>query len=175
MKRTHPSTRPVFLQKRLSAAALAGLLASAMVLPMTIPAHAQKVAVVNVQTVAQGYRASELRGKPVVNATGAEIGKIDDLIVDKDKVLYAILQVGGFLGLGGYLVAVPYNALNISADGSKIVLTQGGTKQELQNMQKFQYQQATNQPANQQPANQQPANQKPNAQQPAPQQPAPAK
>ncbi|MDB5561571.1 MAG: hypothetical protein JWN11_989, partial [Hyphomicrobiales bacterium] len=62
-----------------------------------------------------------------------------DLIVDKEKVLYAILQVGGFLGLGGFLIAVPYNSLNISPDGKKIVLTQGGSKAELQKTPEFKY------------------------------------
>jgi hypothetical protein len=49
------------------------------------------------------------------------------------------LQVGGFLGLGGFLIAVPYNSLNISPDGKKIVLTQGGSKAELQKTPEFKY------------------------------------
>jgi sporulation protein YlmC with PRC-barrel domain len=119
------------------------LLTTAIFLPSaTRPAFSQNVVVldVDVKEVAKGYRASELVGAKVQNQKGEKIGKIDDLIVDREKVLFAILQVGGFLGLGGYLVAIPYNALDISADGSKIVLAQG-SKEELQKMPEFKYQQ----------------------------------
>jgi sporulation protein YlmC with PRC-barrel domain len=142
MKRTEIASSlgiAVPIRTSFTAAALALLLASGIVLPMTIPAHSQPVVVVDVKAVAQGYRASKLAGTPVQNNTGEEIGKIDDLIVDKEKVLYAIVQVGGFLGLGGYLIAVPYNSLNISPDGKKIVLTQGGSKAELQKTPEFKY------------------------------------
>ena len=52
--------------------------------------------------------------------------------------MFAILQVGDFLGLGGFLVAIPYNALDINEDGSKIVLAQG-SKEELQKLPEFKY------------------------------------
>ena len=55
-------------------------------------------------------------------------------------VLFAILQVGGFLGIGGFLVAIPYNSLEINEDGSKIVLAQG-SKEELQKLPEFKYEQ----------------------------------
>ena len=72
------------------------------------------------------------------NDAGDKIGQTDDLIVDRQKVLFAILQVGGFLGLGGRLVAVPYELLQISEDGKKIMLPQG-SKEELQKMPEFKY------------------------------------
>lgn len=103
-------------------------------------AMAQAVTVVDVVTLAQGYRASELAGTAVRNAGGEEIGTIDDFIVDREKVLYAILQVGGFLGLGGHLIAVPYGSLEITDNGRTITLTTGGSKEELQGMDEFTYQ-----------------------------------
>ncbi|MDB5539059.1 MAG: hypothetical protein JWQ89_786 [Devosia sp.] len=103
------------------------------------PATSQTVTVVDVVQVAQGYRASKLIGTKVRNSANEEIGAIDDLIVDQQKVLYAILQVGGFLGLGGYLVAVPYENLQIADDGKTITLTSGGSKEELQQTQEFKY------------------------------------
>jgi hypothetical protein len=106
------------------------------------PAMAQAVTVVDVVTVAQGYRTSKLTGTKVKNTTGEEIGSIDDFIIDKDKVLYAILQVGGFLGLGGYLIAVPFTNLDIKDNGRTITLTAGGSKEELQKTQEFKYNQA---------------------------------
>ena len=119
------------------------LLTIAIFLPSaTRPAFSQNVVVidVDVKEVAKGYRASELAGADVENSTGETIGSIDDLIVDREKVLFAILQVGGFLGIGGFLVAIPYNSLEINEDGSKIVLAQG-SKEELQKLPEFKYEQ----------------------------------
>lgn len=105
----------------------------------TLSAMAQAVTVVDVVTLAQGYRASALTGTAVKNAAGEEIGSIDDFIIDQEKVLYVILQVGGFLGLGGYLIAVPYGSLDIADNGRTITLTTGGSKEELQNTDEFTY------------------------------------
>ena len=122
------------------------LLATAVILAMAVgtspaplPALAQAVTVVDVVTLAQGYRASALTGTAVKNAAGEEIGDIDDFIIDQEKVLYTILQVGGFLGLGGYLIAVPYDSLDIADNGRTITLTTGGSKEELQNTDEFTY------------------------------------
>ena len=117
------------------------LLATVVFLPpATRPAFSQNVVVidVDVKEVAKGYRASDLTGATVQNSKGEEIGSIDDLIIDREKVLFAILQVGDFLGLGGFLVAIPYNALDINEDGSKIFLAQG-SKEELQRLPEFKY------------------------------------
>lgn len=127
------------------ALAIAGstLLTVAIFLPFaTRPALSQKVVVldVDVKEVAKGYRASELTGADVENGAGEEIGSIDDLIVDREKVLFAILEVGGFLGIGGFLVAIPYDSMEISEDGSKIVLAQG-SKEELEKLPEFNYEQ----------------------------------
>jgi hypothetical protein len=54
-------------------------------------------------------------------------------------VLFAILEVGGFLGIGGYLVAIPFNSLELSEDGATIVLAEG-SKEDLQQLPEFQYQ-----------------------------------
>jgi sporulation protein YlmC with PRC-barrel domain len=102
------------------------------------PSFSQTAVVVDVREVAKGYRASQLTGSTVQNNAGDEIGKIDDLIVDRQKVLFAVLQVGGFLGLGGHLVAVPFGSLQISEDGRKIMLPQG-SKDDLQKMPEFKY------------------------------------
>ena len=52
--------------------------------------------------------------------------------------LFAIIQVGGFLGVGSRFVAVPYSSLQISDDGSRIVLP-GATKQQLEGLREFKY------------------------------------
>ena len=97
-----------------------------------------KVVVVDVVAVADGYRASKLRGTTVVNSKNEKVGEIDDLVIGKDRVLFAIIQVGGLLGVGSRLIAVPYTSLQISDDGRRIVLP-GATKQQLEQLQEFKY------------------------------------
>ena len=103
-----------------------------------VAAADMKVVVVDVVAVADGYRASKLRGTAVVNAKNEKVGEIDDLVIGKDRVLFAIIQVGGFLGLGSRLIAVPYTSLQISDDGRRIVLP-GATKQQLEQLPEFKY------------------------------------
>jgi hypothetical protein len=58
------------------------------------------------------------------------------IIEPGEKVPFAILSVGGFIGLGEHLVAVPFNSLRISQD--KIELP-GATKEELKKLPEFEY------------------------------------
>lgn len=94
--------------------------------------------VVDVVQVANGYRASKLHGATVSNSQNQKIGTLDDLIVGKDRVLFAIVQVGGFLGIGSHLIAVPYSSLQINEDGSHIVLP-GATKEQVKGLPEFKY------------------------------------
>ena len=94
--------------------------------------------VVDVVAVADGYRASKLRGATVVNAKNEKIGELDDLIVGKDRVLFGIIQVGGFLGIGSHLIAVPYSSLQISEEGKRIVLP-GASKEHVKDLPEFKY------------------------------------
>jgi hypothetical protein len=97
----------------------------------------QPVSQVNVTTLADGFRSSKLVGAAVVNSANQSIGKIDDLLVGRsDKVLYAVLSVGGFLGVGSKLVAVPYSSLQI---GAKDVVLPGGDKDQLKALPEFKY------------------------------------
>ncbi len=69
---------------------------------------------VDVQKLAAGYRASKVIGSSVVNDANETIGKIDDLLVSLDgKQPYAVLSIGGFLGMGTRLVVVPYDDVEI--------------------------------------------------------------
>ena len=121
--------------------ARAGALSALVVtLAASAPQSAAAVApvalvVVNVQAVALGYRASQLIGRPVTNGK-EEIGKIDDLVVGRDKVLFAIIGVGGFLGLGQHLVVAPYNRLTVTPQR---ILLPGATKAALLKLPEFHY------------------------------------
>ncbi|MGE5537128.1 MAG: hypothetical protein ACM30I_00810 [Gemmatimonas sp.] len=48
----------------------------------------------------------------------------------------AVLSVGGFLGIGDHLVALPYDTLKISED--RIVVA-GGTREQLKALPQFKY------------------------------------
>lgn len=62
-------------------------------------------------------RATKIIGHRVENGQGQVLGTIDDLILSKnDKVLYVILSVGGFLGVGDRLVAVRFDAIEQQGD-----------------------------------------------------------
>jgi sporulation protein YlmC with PRC-barrel domain len=106
--------------------------------PMTVLSQAVQLVKVDVSVVAKGYRVSKLIGSNVTNEKNEKIGSIDDMIVDRSRNLYAVLQVGGFLGLGGRLVAVPYGSLNIDDEARKIELP-GASKDELKNLPEFKY------------------------------------
>ena len=117
---------------------------SAATLGAAVPigaAHAQAVQLVAVDVVGrngQGYQISKLIGRSVQNDKAEKIGTVDDFIVTKERSLIAILQVGGFLGLGGRLIAVPYDSLKIADDGQKITLADG-SKEALQKLPEFKF------------------------------------
>ncbi len=99
--------------------------------------QAVEITKVDVQKVAAGYRASKVIGSSVVNEANETIGKIDDLLVTRDgKEPYAVLSVGGFLGMGTRLVVIRYDSLKFA--DNKIVLP-GGTKDGLKMLPAFQY------------------------------------
>ncbi len=92
---------------------------------------------VDVQKMAAGYRASKVIGSSVLNDSNETIGKIDDLLVTRDgKEPYAVLSIGGFLGMGTHLVVIRYD--NLKFTDNKIVLP-AGTKDGLKTLPTFQY------------------------------------
>ena len=69
---------------------------------------------VDPQTLATGYRTSKVVGSTVVNEANETVGTIDDLIVTPaEKVPFAVLSIGGFLGMGTKYVVVPYSSLEV--------------------------------------------------------------
>ena len=102
----------------------AAVVAALLVATQSHPAHPQSVTLiaVNVEAMANGYSMRKLTGSSVINDKNEKVGTIDDFVIARDQSLFAVLQVGGFLHLGGYLVAVPYSSLELDNNGSKMVL-----------------------------------------------------
>ena len=115
--------------------------AAALTMPLVVLAQGapQTVQLVKVDVVklSTGYRASKVIGSSVVNEAGDTVGKIDDIIVGADgKAPFVVLSVGGFLGVGDKLVALPYEQMR--TNGKKIVLP-GATKDSLKALPEFKY------------------------------------
>src|SRR5580700_9039637 len=92
---------------------------------------------VDPQSLATGYRTSKVVGSSVVNEANETVGTIDDLIVTPgEKVPFAVLSVGGFLGMGTKYVVVPYSSLQVR--DKKMVLP-GATKESLKGLPEFKY------------------------------------
>jgi hypothetical protein len=89
-----------------------------------------------------GLRASKLIGSAVFNDQNEKIGSVDDLILTRDnKVALAVISVGGFLGIGNKLVAVPFDQLRLETtkENEQRVHLVGGSKEALNAMPNFTY------------------------------------
>lgn len=61
------------------------------------------------------WRTSKVIGLNVYNGQNENIGSINDLLMDKSgSIKAAVISVGGFLGMGSRLVALPYEKLKFS-------------------------------------------------------------
>ena len=78
--------------------------------------------------------AKELLSKNVMNAANESIGDINDILIDRDgKVAAVIVGVGGFLGLGEKDVALPYDQLTFSKDtNNSLIVGTRATKESLE-------------------------------------------
>jgi len=93
----------------------------------------------NVAEVGKGYRTSELRGRAVWNDRNERIGTIPEVVIGRNDIPFAVLEVGSFLDLlDVHLVAVPFKALNIDDVSHKIVLP-GATRRALKNFPEFRF------------------------------------
>lgn len=126
--------------QRQSLAAVAAILGAVLFAgPVWAQGAPQTVSIehVDVQKLSAGYRASKILGSPVVNDANEKIGDVADLLVEPgDKVPFAVLSVGGFLGMGEHLVVVPFGSLQIT--GNRVMLP-GGSKDVLKDLPEFTY------------------------------------
>ena len=80
----------------------------------------------------------QVLGQPVFNEKSERIGTVDDIVIAPDMARsYAIIGVGGFLGVGKRDVVIRLRQLIRQADGSFVLV--GATKDALKALPSFEY------------------------------------
>jgi sporulation protein YlmC with PRC-barrel domain len=81
---------------------------------------------------------SRIVGTDVHNQQGERLGQIEDLTLQRDgSINYAVISYGGFLGMGGNQIAVPWDRLQVNAQQERIVLNV--TQQQLEQAPRFEH------------------------------------
>jgi sporulation protein YlmC with PRC-barrel domain len=114
----------------------ASLLAASMIAgwSTTAPCADKPVAKDQKILVAKTFRASALAGLNVRNKQGEKLGTVHDLVIDipSGKVAYVALSVGGVLGVGDKLFAVPYDELKFDHGNDEMFFVLDMSKQKLE-------------------------------------------
>ena len=80
-------------------------------------------------------RASKMIGSAVYDLQNRDIGKVSDLVLNKDGAVdVVVLDVGSFLGMGGKYVGIPIS--DIKTDNKRLTLDR--SKEQLQAMAAYQ-------------------------------------
>jgi sporulation protein YlmC with PRC-barrel domain len=68
--------------------------------------------------------AGTLIGDAVMNRAGETVGSLEEIMIDleTDRVAYAVVSVGGFLGIGNRLFAIPWKSLELDAGEHALIL-----------------------------------------------------
>ncbi len=70
--------------------------------------------------ILKSHELEGILGKQVVSATGENMGRIVDVVVDRvGQVRAAVIDFGGFLGVGSRKIAVDWDALRFPSPGEK--------------------------------------------------------
>lgn len=77
-------------------------------------------------------RARKVLGTDVHNRQGEMIGEVEDLVLDKmsNKIMFAVVSFGGFLGIGEKYHPIPWSALDYDETQEAYVVN--FTKEQLQ-------------------------------------------
>ncbi len=69
-------------------------------------------------TASNVISSDKVEGTAVYNPRGEKLGSIDDLMIDKvsGQVQYAVLEFGGFLGIGNDRYPIPWKVLKYSTN-----------------------------------------------------------
>ena len=107
------------LKMQLAAGLAATVLMAGTALAQTSPAPTQPAGAGQVitQMTPDLMRGSKLMGVDVYGADNQKIGDIDEVLVDKQgKVQAVVVGIGGFLGIGEKDIAIPYDQVQWMAD-----------------------------------------------------------
>lgn len=89
------------------------------------PAKAAEAGKGTPAVVVDGGTADTLLGKPVESADGEDMGRIIDVVVDRDGTMRAaIIDFGGFLGVGSRKIAVDWRVLHFAKDNMERVVAE---------------------------------------------------
>jgi len=77
-----------------------------------------------VENIRKLIKVNDLEGYEVKNLDNDKLGKIEDIVIDYHNgvIAYGILSVGGFLGIGDDLYAIPWRALTLEPKEGKFIL-----------------------------------------------------
>ncbi|MCW5601474.1 PRC-barrel domain-containing protein [Nitrosomonas sp.] len=88
--------------------------------------------------LAYDINAQKLIDMNVVGQNGNTLGEIQDLVLSHNKTIsYAIVSVGGILGVGEKLVTIPFHDLNINKTEEKVTLNL--TEKQLEELPEFKF------------------------------------
>ena len=122
----------------------AGLVALLLV-PVAMDTRAQTageirlgVTVIERDDIVNGWSVKrQLLGQDVYNDKDEKIGKIEDIIIGRNRASsYGIVSAGGFLGIGAHDVAIPAGQLQMKNDR---ILLPSATKEQIRAMAPFEY------------------------------------
>lgn len=84
--------------------------------------------------MASAMRSSKLSGMNVKNPQGEDLGTVNDIVIDiKDgRVSYVAVSVGGFLGVGDKLLAIPFHELTFRHGQDDMHFVLNATKEKLE-------------------------------------------
>lgn len=120
MRLTHPAALAVIVAMLLSTAAFRASVAddapaSTNAKGNTAPAATQPPAAV---TVLNNHEVEGILGREVLSSADENMGRIVDVLVERSgEVRAAIIDFGGFLGVGSRKIAVDWNALHFPPPG----------------------------------------------------------
>jgi sporulation protein YlmC with PRC-barrel domain len=117
-------TRPDHPSIALPVALLAAGIAATAAEPLSAQAQTRDLVAVEIDwTIDDLYGMEGMRGEALLDAdaydaTGEEVGEVEDIVLDRDNRIVAIIaEVGGFLDIGDTTVAVPWDEIDLSTDG----------------------------------------------------------
>jgi len=95
------------------------------------PAGAQTLTFMDTQNNTE-VLGTDFIGTPVNGKDGQPLGKIDNLVFDQNgRIELAVIGIGGYLGIGEKVVAVPFEAVKSDVANGKHVFVIDATKDQL--------------------------------------------